>query len=442
MKNKIVGIDICILLISSLTALSVTPYNINEHKITQQCSDTTSVPLLPSRGWIKIFHEFGEDTGYSVQQTEDGGYIIAGYTHNTGGRGYIWLIKTDNNGNKVWNKTFGEKEGNQAYSVQQTSDVGYILVGVTNYSGAGAGSDIWLIKTDEFGTMVWDTIFGGTDRDEAYAVQQTADMGYIIAGMTFSYGAGWVDAWLIKTDEHGDEQWNKTYEGTHIDMAKSVQQTLDDGYIITGITYSSATRADMWLIKTDINGEIMWQKAFGGTGYDCGSCVQRTSDGGYIIGGITDSFGAGDKDFWLIKTDSNGNKTWDKTFGGTNVDEAYSVQQTSDNGYIIVGETHSFGAGIINVWLVKTDADGNKMWDRTVGKRYGNFAYSVQQTTDSGYIITGGTGGYGDVNGDLWLIKTDSQGKSKTTSFNTLWFNWLFQRFPHVFPLLRQLMRY
>ena len=290
--------------------------------------------------------------------------------------------------------------------------------------------------------MVWDTIFGGIDRDEAYSVQQTADKGYIIAGMTFSFGAGWVDAWLIKTDEHGDEQWNKTYGETHIDMAKSVQQTTDDGYIITGITYSSVTGADMWLIKTDINGDMIWEKTFGGTGFEEANSIQQTSDRGYIVAGTTDSFGAGDRDFWLIKTDSNGNKTWDTTFGGVDIDEAYSVQQTSDNGYIIVGKTNSFGAGIINVWLVKTDANGNKMWDRTFGRIYGNLAYSVQQTTDSGYIITGGTGGYGDVNGDLWLIKTDSQGKSKTTLSNNFWFDWLFQRFPNAFPLLRQLMGY
>jgi hypothetical protein len=215
LKSKIVGIVICILLISCSTALSVTPLRKNGHQIKQQCSDTTPFPLPSPKGWIKIFGEFGEDYGYSVQQTDDGGYIIAGCTLNIGNGGYVWLIKTDSNGNKIWDTWFGEKEGNKGYSVQQTSDAGYILVGVTNYSGAGAGSDIWLIKTDESGTMLWDAIFGGTDRDEAYAVQQTSDKGYIIAGMTFSYGAGWVDAWLIKTDEQGDEVWNKTYGGTH-----------------------------------------------------------------------------------------------------------------------------------------------------------------------------------------------------------------------------------
>jgi len=337
---------------------------------------------------MKTFGEFGEDWGYSVQQTFDGGYIIAGETHNIGMGGDVWLIKTDGNGNKVWDK-----------------------------------------------------IFGGAEDDKAYSVQQTSDNGYIIAGMTFSFGAGWVDAWLIKTDENGNEQWNKTYGGEYIDIAKSVQQTTDGGYIITGETWSfGADTGGVWLIKTDNNGKEIWNKTFGVTGYDYGSCVQQTTDGGYIIAGTTSSFGEGNKDFWLIKTDGNGNKVWDKTYGGKDTDEAYSVQQTTDGGYIIAGYTNSFGAGFSDAWLIKTDGNGNKIWERTFGRKYGDFAYSVHQTSDNGYIIAGGTGSFGDVNGDVLLIKTDSQGKAKTISSDNLWFEWLFQRFPNAFPLLRYLL--
>jgi len=392
-----------------------------------------------SNRWIKIFGGFGEDCGYSVQQTYDDGYIIAGYTGNIGQGGNVWLIKTDKNGNKVWDKTYGGKEGDQAYSVQQTFDNGYILAGVTNYSGGGADSDIWLIKTDENGNMLWDKNFGGIDRDEAYSVEQTSDNGYIIAGMTFSYGAGWVDAWLIKTDENGDEQWNKTYGGIQVDMAKSVQQTSDGGYIAAGVTFSF-NEGDIWLIKTDVNGDTMWNKTFGGTDFDEAHSVQQTSDNGYIIAGTTSSFGAGDKDFWLIKTDEYGNKTWDKTYGGKEGDQAYSVQQTSDNGYIIAGTTSSFGAENTNVWLVKTDADGNKIWNRTIGGKYGDIIYSIEQTSDNGYIMTGETGSFGDVNGDLWLIKTDSQGKSKNISSSNLWFEKLVRRFPFFEKILNQIL--
>jgi hypothetical protein len=407
-----------------------------------QCFDTTPVPLPTPKGWMKTFGEFGEDWGYSVQQTFDGGYIIAGETHNIGMGGDVWLIKTDGNGNKVWDKIFGGTEDDKAYSVQQTSDNDYIIAGRTNYYGEGSG-DVWLIKTDGDGNEMWNRTFGGTNWDEGYSVQQTSDNGYIIAGMTFSFGAGWVDAWLIKTDENGNEQWNKTYGGEYIDIAKSVQQTTGGGYIITGETWSfGSDTGGVWLIKTDNNGKEIWNKTFGGTGYDYGSCVQQTTDGGYIIAGTTDSFGAGNKDFWLIKTDGNGNKVWDKTYGGKDTDEAYTVQQTTDGGYIIAGYTNSFGAGFSDAWLIKTDGNGNKIWDRTFGRKYGDFVYSVHQTSDNGYIMAGGTGSFGDVNGDVWLIKTDSQGKSKTTSLNNVWFERLFQRFPHAFPLLRHLMGY
>ena len=182
-----------------------------------------------------------------------------------------------------------------------------------------------------------------------------------------------------------------------------------------------------------------WMKTFGEFGEDIGYSVRQTFDGGYIIAGSTNNIGYGG-DVWLIKTDKDGNMLWDKIFGGNDGDKAYSVQQTSDNGYIIAGMTLSFGAGIMYAWLVKTDADGNKIWDRTFGRKFGNFAYSVQQTSDNGYIIAGSTGGYGDVWGDVWLIKTDSQGKSKTTSSDNLWFERLFHRFPNAFPILRILL--
>jgi len=440
MENKIVGIAICLLLISSSTTLALTPFRKNEQQTKNQFFDTTRVPLLAPKGWMKTFGGFGEDFGYSVQQTFDGGYIIAGSTHNIGiVGGDVWLIKTDINGDEMWNRTFGGTDFDYGYSVQQTSDNGYIIAGLTNYYGAGVGGDVWLIKTDSSGNKVWDKTFGGTGWDEGDSVQQTSDNGYIIAGMTFSFGAGWVDAWLIKTDENGVEQWNKTYGGEYIDIAKSVRQTTDGGYIITGETESFGS---VWLIKTDNNGKEIWNKTFGGTGYDYGSCVQQTTDGGYIIAGTTDSFGAGKKDFWLIKTDGNGNKVWDKTYGGKDIDEAYFVQQTSDKGYIIAGTTRSFGAGNGDAWLVKIDADGNKIWDRTFGRKYGDFVYSIQQTSDTGFIIAGGTGSFGDVNGDVLLIKTDSQGKSKTTSLDNLWFERLFQRFPNAFPILRHLLEW
>jgi hypothetical protein len=202
--------------------------------------------------------------------------------------------------------------------------------------------------------------YGGTGYEGAYSVQRTSDGGYIVAGYTESFGAGSADIFLIKTDANWNISWAKTYGGTYWDVARSVQQTSDGGYIVAGWTRSfGAGYYDIFLIKTDANGNIIWAKAYGGTNNDTAYSVQQTSDGGYIVAGRTGSFGAGGLDIFLIKTDANGNIQWAKTYGGTDWDEAFSVQQTSDGGYIVAGTTWSFGAGWFDIFLIKTDANGN-----------------------------------------------------------------------------------
>jgi hypothetical protein len=312
---------------------------------------------MSATSFAKTYGGTGRDRAYSVQQTSDGGYIVAGYTQSFGaGNRDFFLIKTDANGNISWAKTYG---GTYATSVQQTSDGGYIVAGYTQSFGAGGG-DFFLIKTDANGNIQWAKTYGGTDTDVATSVQQTSDGGYIVLGYTGSFGAGWIDIFLIKTDANGNVQWAKTYGGTSYDWFANVQQTSDGGYIMAGYTVSfGAGGADIFLIKTDTNGNIQWAKTYGGTNGDYASSVQQTSDGGYIVAGYTFSFGAGALDIFLIKTDTNGNIQWAKTYGGTNGDYASSVQQTSDGGYIVAGRTYSFGAGLSDIFLIKTDANGN-----------------------------------------------------------------------------------
>jgi len=374
----------------------------------------------PELEWHKTFGGSADDWGWSVQQTLDGGYIVTGWTESYGAApANVWLIKADSNGNKLWDRTFGGSDWECGRSVQQTSDGGYIIVGRTDH---GAGDcDVWLIKTDSDGNKEWDRVFGGSLSDRGWSVQQTSDGGYIIAGCTESYGIGWGDVWLIKTDSNGNKLWDRTFGGSSSDRGYSVQQTSDGGYIIAGVTWPYGTAApDIWLIKTDSDGNKLWDRTFGGSADDWSYSVQQASDGGYIIAGYTESYGAGGSDVWLIKTDSNGNKLWDRTFGGSNDDYGWSVQQTSDDGYIIAGHTHSYGAGDCDVWLIKVDSNGNKEWDKTFGGPGSDVGRSVQQTSDGGYIIAGSTSSYGAGNCDVWLIKVKGESTElKVHNLNT-----------------------
>jgi len=365
--------------------------------------------------FAKTFGGSGYDEALSVQQTSDGGYIVTGGTGSFGAGGAdVFLLKTDASGNLQWAKTFGGNNSDYAWSVQQTSDGGYIVAGYTLSFGAG-NFDVFLLKTDASGNLQWVKTFGGSDYDWAFSVQQTSDGGYIVAGETRSFVTGSYYVFLLKTDASGNLQWAKTFGGNNGDYARSVQQTSDGGYIVAGYTWSfGAGGVDIFLLKTDASGNLQWAKTFGGSDWDYASSVQQTSDGGYIVAGYTLSFGAGNNDVFLLKTDASGNLQWSKTFGGSNHDWAFSVQQTSDGGYIVAGWTYSFGAGNNDVFLLKTDASGNLQWAKTFRGDSTDYARSVQQTSDGGYIVAGGTSSFGAGWEDVFLLKTDANGNIGT----------------------------
>ncbi|MEW6034698.1 MAG: hypothetical protein AB1603_07585 [Chloroflexota bacterium] len=358
--------------------------------------------------WLKAFGGSMDDWGTCVRQTSDGGYVVSGTTRSgTASGSDVYLLKVDAQGQQSWARNFGPTLWEHGMQVQQTKDGGYIVVG-RGYNTVSQRYEMLLLKTDADGNESWaKNLVWRSDADAmGQSVQQTTDGGYIVAGWT------WGQAYLVKTDSMGNTEWWRDFGGSRIESAYSVQQTSDGGYILAGETESyGAGTSDMYLVQTDAQGNEEWHKTFGGTSVEIAFSVQQTTDGGYIVAGQTSSFGAY-KEGYLVKTDANGNQEWSKVFGGQGDDFLYCVQQTGDGGYILVGWTQSFGRGEEDVYLVKTDAGGNRMWYRTFGEYKFDSGWWVQQTSDGGYIITGGTRSYGTGSSDVILIKTDAEGRT------------------------------
>ena len=333
----------------------------------------------------------------SVIPTIDGGFLIAGLSSNNS-----WLIKIDNIGNKLWDKTF---DNGLLYSMISTKDGCFLITGLTEPKGSFKW-DVWLAKIDNNGNYLWDKTYGGDNNDWAKSVISTSDGGFLISGCTYSKGAGKGDIWLIKTDENGNKQWDKTYGGSDSDWANSVISTIDGSFLITGYTKSKgAGQEDVWLIKTDNNGNMLWDKTFGGLNNDEANSVIVTNDEGFLISGYTKSKGVGDADIWLIKTDENGNKIWDKTLGGYSLDKANSTITTTNNSFLITGTTFSKGFGSGDIWLIKIDNYGNIIFDKTFGGNSLDKANSITPTNDGFFIIAGNTMSKGAGKSDIWIIK-------------------------------------
>ncbi|HTW92650.1 MAG TPA: FlgD immunoglobulin-like domain containing protein [bacterium] len=368
--------------------------------------------------WARTYGGPDDDEGRSVQQSSDGGYIIAGLTASFGAGNYdVYLIKTNAQGDTLWTRTYGGTGDDEGYSVQQTSDGGYIIAGYTNTFGPGAPdyANVYLIKTDAHGDTLWTRAIGRLDDEVGNSVEQTSDGGYVIAGYTYSFGPGTpnsANVYLIKTNSSGDTLWTRALGGASTDVGNSVCQTADGGFIIAGSTGSfGAGGYDVYLVKTNGQGDTLWTRTYGGTSDDVGNSVQQTTDGGYIIGGGTSSFGPGtptNSNVYLIKTNAQGDTLWTRVYGRAPGGYGSSVQQTADGGYIIVGATFSqYFVGPGDVYLVKTDSQGDTLWTRTYGGRGDNEGYSVRQAADGGYVVAGYTASAGAGSDDVFLIKTN-----------------------------------
>ena len=352
--------------------------------------------------WSRTYGVSGFGVATPVQQTADGGYIVGGHIS-----GHC-LIKTDSLGDTMWVRAYGVGSG-PSFSVLQTTDGGYILAGGT----ASGGDDFYLVKTDSLGDTLWSHTYGGSDQDKAYSVHQTMDGGYVMAGFTFSFGAGRSDFYLIKTDSLGDTLWSRTYGGSDYDYGNSVKQTSDGGYIVVGWTYSFGSAA-AYLIKTDSLGDILWSRTYGGQGWlapGTGYSVQQTADGGYILVGLWHS--ASTWGFCLIRTNSSGEILWARWYYCySGLYFCGSVYQTTDGGYIMAGHAVPYGSSnYYDIYVVKADSLGDVQWSRIYGGSGGDDEGScVQQTRDGGYIVSGNTRAFGPRS--VMLTKLDSLGNT------------------------------
>lgn len=375
--------------------------------------------IAPDSLWSRTFGGSLTEECYSGQQTSDGGYVLAGWTTSFGaGDADFWLVKVNEDGDSVWSRTFGGSDIEWCWSVRQTFDGGYVMAGKTASFGAG-WDDIWLVKTDENGDSLWSRTYGGVSWDRCTSVKQTSDSGFILAGSTCSFSCveRISDFWLVKTDANGDSLWSRTFGGIKSEEGRCVVQTSDGGYILAGHTHSFGMgKYDFWLVKTDEHGNSLWSRTFGGKSDDKCRSVQQTSDGGYILAGKTYSFELDTGDFWLVKTDENGDSLWSRTFGGSAYESCRSVQQTSDGGYILAGWAESFGAGNSDMWLVKTDENGDSLWSRAFGGNFNDGAYFVEQMSDGGYVLAGLTESFG-TGIDYWLVKTEPERPYYTTVY-------------------------
>ncbi|HKR03144.1 MAG TPA: T9SS type A sorting domain-containing protein [Bacteroidia bacterium] len=351
---------------------------------------------------------------YGVQQTTDGGYIIAGTAYNAQSNEDLYVVKTDAWGDTLWTKTFSGSDTQHCYSVEQTSDGGYILFGVTN-SFIG-NKDFFLLKLSSNGNVVWTKNLINEGGSWSSFARQTSDGGFILVGQTDSVGNTNDDIFLVKTDSAGTPLWQRVIGiSTAHDYVSCVQQTYDGGFVLAASGRYFGPDLDFCLIKTNANGNVQWKKVYGGASSEGAVYVSQTSDSGYIMVGETYSFTPGETDIYLVRTDANGDTLWTRCYSGQNSDHGMYVAQTPDGGFIIGGHVYTFGSvggDHYDFALIKTNSNGDTLWTRTYGDSQDDYGWSAQQTSDGGYVITGYSRSFGTGDNHIYLVKTDSLGNS------------------------------
>ena len=396
--------------------LEETPKAVLDQPPTSQPTQTLLVPPTAtphlSDTFAKTMGGPRRDRGINLLQTNNGDFVIVGSTRSQGaGQEDVYLVRLNPQGEPLWENTYGGTGSDNGWAAMETDDGGFLIVGFTDSFGAGE-MDVYLLSTDAEGELLWERTYGGPNSEYGWAMAKTDDGGYVLAGQTNSFGTGQEDGYLIKVNAQGEEIWSQTFGEEQEDRLFSIDQTADSGFILTGTTRSYGARErNLYLVKTDPSGEMDWMQIYGEDRDDVGHSVRLTADDGFIVTGYTKSFGASNYDTWLIKTDRDGNSEWQKFFGGPSDDRTISGEQTSDGGYILTGYTRGFGAVRWDVFLVKTDASGEVVWYKTFGGNADDTGYTVIQSSDNGFILTGETNSFGEGQGDMYIIKVDPGGE-------------------------------
>ncbi len=366
--------------------------------------------LLLENLFARTYGGWEEDWAYSLTRAPDGGYMVAGYSWSYGaGSNDFLVLKMDEQGNLSWARTIGGNHGERCWAITISSEGGYFLAGRTYSYGAGNG-DVFLVRLTDNGEFSWARTYGGTNYDWAYSVAPCRDGGCVAVGLTQSFGAGYYDAFALKVNDLGEMVWAKAFGGGAYDAAYSVIQARDGGYLFVGSTESFGSGySDVLIIKLDEDGNLSWEIGVGGTRNEIGLSVVQTSDGGYVVAGMTESFGFGNSDFLVIKLNQQGQVLWSKTLGGANHDTAYCVVETSDGGLLVSGSTQSFGVGSGDFLIIKMDENGEIMWARTFGGEGYDRACSAVEAQD-GYVVTGSAESFSVQVSDLVLLKVDKDG--------------------------------
>jgi VCBS repeat-containing protein len=356
---------------------------------------------------LRIGGPGSDDVWRSIEKSSDGGYIIAGSTDSAGaGKNDVWIIKISEEGTIEWQRTYGGQGGDSARTIKSTPDGGFVVAGQTN-SFSNGRADMWVLKFNSAGVMEWHTAYGGPGNDIAHAIEVTSDGGYLVAGYTSGFGAVLKDYFVIKIGSAGEKQWAKRFGGTGDDVVRVVKETSGGEYLVAGFTHSFGLKGDVLVVKLAEDGQLIWQKRYGGAKFEEPSTILEVP-GGYII--LEQSASFSNTDGWMFKIDDAGKILWQKRIGGGSFDELSAARLTPDGGFLVAAETKSFGAVNADFWVVKFDSSGEPQWQKRYGGPGVDEPEAIALTPEGGSLVVGTTRSFGAIGKDVWFLRLNANG--------------------------------